>query len=390
MAIGASINQVTQIGVETTEGTVVPAVRRLGSLGIAMSPQMDVAKLRARGAKYASGHIINREWSEGSAEGAAAYNEMPYPLASIYSKPIVTNLLGTFQATTAYTLGQAIIVGGFILVVTVAGTSGASAPTPGAIGTTSTSGGVTFKNVASSTSQSFTEMIFDTQQWAKDNIQTYTLEAIDTQRARAIRMSNAAFTELTLESMRGDEMTAGGTVVGKLMDRGVTPTTAGLIQDQPIYAAPSHINVYLDDTWASLGTTKLEANFGYNYSFSDRFNQAWVHDRANPSFKQLIESEPSLTLELTLADDEVGDTILADARKGDRSFVRFEALGPEIWPGSSVYYSLVIDMCCQVSDAPETDDEEDSYVITIPLEVEYDAVAGKATQARVRSKLAAL
>jgi hypothetical protein len=179
-------------------------------------------------------------------------------------------------------------------------------------------------------------------------------------------------------------------VVGKLMERGVTPTTAGLVQDRPVYATPSHVNVYLDDSFGALGTTKLQANFGYNYSFSDRFNQAWVHDRAEPSWKQLLESEPSLTLELVLADDEVGDSILADAKVGDRSFVRFEAMGPEMYPGSGVFYTAMIDMCCQVSDSPSTDDEDDAYVVTIPLEVEHDEAWGKSSRCLITSKMTAL
>ncbi|MEJ7871702.1 MAG: hypothetical protein WKF67_05550, partial [Rubrobacteraceae bacterium] len=148
--------------------------------------------------------------------------------------------------------------------------------------------------------------------------------------------------------------------------------------------------VYLDKTYQTLGTTKLDANFGYNYSFSDRFNQAWVHDRSEPSWKVLLESEPSLTLELVLADDVVGDTVLADAKKGDRAFIRFEAMGPEIYPGLGVFNTAVIDMCCQVSDAASSDDEDDAYVITIPFEVEHDEAWGKASRCLITGKMTAL
>ncbi len=392
MTIGASINQATQLGVETTEGVVVPAIRRLGSLGINMSPQMEVGKQRPRGAKFASGHPINREWSEGGLEGSAAYNELAYALASIYSKPVFTNLVLTFALSTAYTLGQLVSDGTRIQRVTTAGTSGTTAPTWNTTtGGTTTSGTVVFTNTGVLvTGNPINQAAFETQTYAKDNVQTYTIEQIDTQRNRAVRMSNAAFTEVTLESSRADEMTVGGTVIGKIMTRGVTPTTAGVVQDRPIYATPSHVNVYLNDSAAGLGTTKLNANFGYNYSFSDRFNQAWVHDRAEPSWKTLLESEPSLSLELMIADDEIGDSILAEAKVGDRSFVRFEAMGPEIYAGAGVFYTIVIDTCMQVSDSPSADDEDDAYVLTVPMEVEHDETWGKASRCLITSKMAAL
>lgn len=392
MAIGSSINQATQVGVETTEGVVVPAIRRLGSLGINMNPQMEVGKQRPRGAKYASGHPINREWSEGGLEGSAAYNEIAYPLASIYSKPVFTNLVLTFAVSTPYTFGQLVSDGTNIQRVTTGGTTAATAPTWNATtGGTTTSGTVVFTNTGLTVAGNpIRQSAYETMTYSKDNVQTYTIEQIDTQRARAVRMSNAAFTEFTLESSRADEMTLGGTVVGKLMQRGVAPTTSGVIQDRPIYATPSHVNVYLNDSYTQLGSTKLNANFGYNYSFSDRFNQAWVHDRSEPSWKTLLESEPSLTLELMIADDEIGDSILAEARVGDRSFVRFEAVGPEIYPGSGVYYTTVIDTCMQISDSPSTDDEDDAFVITLAMEAEHDEAWGKASRALITNRMTAL
>lgn len=390
--IGGSINQATQIGVETVEGVLVPAIRRLGSLGINMSPSMEVGKQRARGAKYASGHPINREWSEGGLEGSAAYNELAYGFASIYSKPVFASLIQTFAISTPYTVGRLVNGGGTIQRVTVPGTSAGTVPTWATVaGATTVSGGVTFTSTGVlATGNPIQQSTFETLTYSRDDVQTYTIEQIDTERDRAVRMSNAAFTELTLESSRADEMTIGGTVVGKIMERGVAPTTAGVVQERPIYATPSHVNVYLDDAYTGLGVTKLEANFGYNYSFSDRFNQAWVHDRSEPSWKQLLESEPSLTLELVLADDEVGDTVLADAKKGDRAFIRFEAMGPEIYPGSGVFYTAVIDTCMQVSDSPSTDDEDDAYVVTITMEAEHDEAWGKASRCLMTNKMAAL
>lgn len=388
--IGATINQVTQLGVELTEGAVAAAIHRLGAISINMSPALGVGKQRSRGAKYASGHPINQNYSEGGVEGSAAYNELAYPFASIYSKPVFSELGLAFEAR-AYVAGEVVIGGTTYWRVTTGGTAAAEPTWSGAPGATVTSGPVVFTNTGVIAADNpIMQALFDTQTYAKDDIQTYTLEAIDTQRGRAKRMTNAAFTEFTLESTRSDEMTVGGTVMGKIMERGIDPTTTGLVQERPQYVTPSHVNVYLNDSYSQLGQSKLEANFGYNYSFSDRFTPAWVHDRAEPSWKQLLESEPSLTLEITISDDDVGDSVLAGAQKGDRSFVRFEAMGPEIYPDSGIFYTCVIDTCMQVSDSPSEDDQDDAYVVTIPMEVEHDEEWGRASRCILTNRMAAL
>lgn len=384
MPIGAAINQVTQIGAEATSGTTVPAVRRLASLGINISEVLEAGKTRPRGQKFAAAHPINREWTEGELEGNAAYNEMQYPFSSILKKVTPTSIALTFANSTAYTAGQIVSGGGYYHKVTTPGTSAATGtPTwPTTLGGTVTSGTVTFTNVGPSTTP-LQQWIFDPDTFAKDVIQSYTIEMVDTQRNRASRINYGHFTEFTMESSRADEIACGGTVVGRALQTGVTPTTAGLVIARPLVATPAHVNVYLDTSSAQLGMTKLEANFGYNLSLSDRFNQAWVHDRAVAGWKEPVEAEPSFTLELTIAEDTIYDTILANARKGDRAFIRFEALGPEIILNSGIYYALEFDMACQVSDAPERDEEEDAYVVTVPFEAEHDDTWGRAVKARL-------
>lgn len=392
-AIAASINQATQLGVETTAGVEVPAIRRLGAFGINLSDAWNVGKQRARGNKYASGHPVNQRYTESDVEGAVAYNEIQYALAAIYSKPAVTDLVGAWAATTLVAGGEVVDDGTNLQVAQGAGgTTGATEPTwnttPG--GTTTGDGSVTWLNAGPSAGQTLNQMVFDTNTFGRDDVQTYTIEQIDTQRNRASRATNCVFSELTLESTRSDEMTIGGTVVGKILQRGATPTTAGIVAERPVFAVPADVNVYLDDSYDALGTTKLLANFGYNYSFSDRYNQAWVHDRSEPSWKSLLESEPSLTLELLLGEGAAADEVLERAPVGTRNFVRFESLGPEIWPGSGVRYAFVIDMCCQVNDSPSQDDEDDAYVVTIPLEAEHDEDWGRASRCRTTAIAAAL
>lgn len=387
MPIGAFINQVTQIGPEVTRGTIVPANKKLGSLGIALTDEMDIGKTRPRGSKFASQHPLNREWSSGDVEGSAAYNEMQYPLASILRKTTPTSLFIVRANSAAYTLGTILIPAtpnGFVYRVTVGGVSGAAPPVfPTATNGTVSDGAATIMNIGPDTLVPY-QWLFDIATYGKDDVQSYTVEVVDSVRGRAMRAAYVLFQEFSIESSRSDEVALSGSVVGRNLAKNQVPTS-GATQLSPIPALTSQINVYMDPSAAALGTTKLDANFAYNLTLGDRFNQAWVHDRSLTSWKEHVESEPSFTLEMTLAEDAIVDQIVTAAKAGGKQFVRFEALGPNIVGSgaNAVQNALVVDMAVQLSESPEYDEEEDSYVASLTFEAEHDDAWGKAISAKV-------
>lgn len=392
MPIGGSINQVTQIGVETTKGTVVPATRRLLAMGVALSDEFDVGSTRPRGQKYPSAHPLNRRWGAGDIDGNPAFNEMQYALSSILAKssPAPRNLIGTRANSTAYALGDVIASGTRLYRATTAGTSAATPPA--ALGTTTTGqtvtdGTVVWTDQGVSSGVTAYEWIFTPSSTQKDDVATFTVEQIDFIRNRAFRSSYCMFNEMSIESSRSDEISLSGSIVSRELTRGVTPTTP-LSMPAPAVMTPAMVNVYLDTSSANFGTTKLAANFGYSLTISDRFNQAWVHDRSLASWSEHLESEPSVELELTIAEDAVTDTILANAIAGQRMFVRFECIGTDL--GGGIKNTFIFDMAAQISDSAGQDDEDDAFVLTIPMAAEHDDTWGKAMQAKLINSASAL
>lgn len=84
MAEKASIFQTVQIGIETTPGTAVAANRKMQSLSIVPSVKVEGETFRPAGMKYPAFAYINREWTEAKVEGQLTYNEILYPLTSLF------------------------------------------------------------------------------------------------------------------------------------------------------------------------------------------------------------------------------------------------------------------------------------------------------------------
>jgi hypothetical protein len=86
----SSLSQVVQIGLETVEGTAVPANKLLQAMGISPSLQAETQDFRPMGNKYRTLVIPGKEWVEASLEGLATFDEIIYPLASIIDTPTTT------------------------------------------------------------------------------------------------------------------------------------------------------------------------------------------------------------------------------------------------------------------------------------------------------------
>jgi hypothetical protein len=393
--IGAELNQTTQIGVEVTRGTIVPANIRFDSLGIELNPGRNVQRFRPRGSKFESGGAETRRWGEGSiADGsAAAYNELPYILSSILSKATPVSVdTPTRQATTAYALGDVVVPSapnGHVYEATVAGTTGAGAVTwPTTEGATVVDGTVTWTEAGVDTGNAYL-WTFDIATYARDDFQTYTIETGDANSGRVFQAPYSYFVGCELSSERMGEMGLSGDVLGNARRIKGDGFTAGPTQRAARYLTPAHLNIYMDDDSADLGETLLDGNFNFTWALTDRRSQIFFHrrDRIGPSGD--VETVPSASMELVQADGEEVDEMILGLEESQRKFFRAEFVGGEI--GETGLRDMVqIDMAGNIGDAESYGGENDAWAATIPYNTEHDGTWGRALRVRVRNDVSAL
>jgi hypothetical protein len=334
MAERATIAQGCQIGPEVTPGTAVAAGKRLGSLGFTLSPHIETNAQRPMGQKYANAHILGKEWTAISYEGAPCYTELPYLLSSLVNTATVTEYMDGATHTGAF------------------------------------------------------KWVFTSNPNSDDTPKTFTIEQGST--ARAGKAAGCLLTGAEFEISR-DEITVTGDGIGGLFQDGVALTATPTRLPQ-VLVRPTEMSFYKDATWAALGTTKLTRAISGGFSLTDRFAPLWVVDAAKASYAATVESEPTLEASLLQVMDEEGMDPLVNARAGDTVYLRMEAVGPRIYDGTTTdyYHKLTIDLACQVADADDPSDEDGVYAMAWTLGGVVDPVTGNAFRIEVTTTTATL
>lgn len=329
----ASISQTVQIGLEATKGDAVAADKKLQSLSIEPSINPETNQFRPMGQKWPSIVSLNREWVTAGVSGAPTYDEIVYPLSSVLETAAVTQPDAT--------------------------------------------------NAPSVYLWTFTPSSTDI-----DTFRTFTVEQGDSTRAH--RFAYGVFTEFGLDISRAG-IDLSGSMIGQSLEDGVTltasPTTLPLV---PVL--PNDVSVFMDDTAAGLGTTKLASGagpaFSANFNIGDRHGPVWPIDAAVDSFAETVETEPSGTLELTLEADATSMGLLTTLRDGDTKFVRIESVGAVIEDVQT--YRLTIDLAVKVESIGSFDDEDGVYVVPPSFTLVHDADWGQALQLEVQNSTASL
>jgi hypothetical protein len=324
----SAIAQGVQIGVETTEGTAVAANKRLQALSINLSPTIETDPFRPMGSKFPTIISLGKDYAEGDLDGRATYNEIVYVLSACLSYAAPT-MIG---ATDAYLW--------------------TFAPNPSSPDTT--------KSL--------------TVEWGRSGA------------SNARKCAGVYVNEFGLEWSR-DGVVISGSVVGRNVLKGQTltgsPTTL-----EPILVLPTQIDVYMDSTWAGLGTTKLLDVTAGAFNIGDRFSPWWTLNSALSSFAAKVESEPSTDLSIRMAANSTGYAYLDDIRAGAKKFIRIEAIGPDADTGEP--YRLTADFCAQYNAAAGEDEDEGALVLEAPMTITTDATSGKALQFEVVNLLTGL
>lgn len=327
----ASIFEGVQIGLEITgsSGGSVAAGKKLNALSIQPGVKAEVASFRPMGVKYPTLTALGKEWVEASLEGQLTYSELIYPFAGLIGGGSVGSYLGASGAASAWNWS---FVGGS----------------------------------------------------SSDTAQTYTVEQGST--TRAARFSYGLITGLSLNFTR-NETTLSGTMLGNALVDGITLTASPTsVELKPLLA--SDVDVFLDDTSATLGDTKLTRALAVSWELTDKYSPLWAINSAYSSFAAHVESEPKLVVKLKLEADAVGMGLLTTMRAGDTKWMQILATGAAIT--GTYNYLLQIDTALQVTDVSEFSDEDGVFAIEWTFTGIYDNTWGKAFDIDVVNQQATL
>lgn len=268
-----SANQHIQFGAESTSnlGVNVPANKLIQCFDLQWGPMADVKMYEATGRKYPTAQIENSEWVEGTLGGELDYNGIIYLLAS------------TMGSVNPVAHGASAVAKDWIYVPPL---TGSIVP------------------------------------------QTYSIEQGDTA-VRARKASYGLFTEYSFKGDRQAGITIGSKLLAQPMADGITmtasPTAVALA---PV--AGKHINVYLDSTSGTLGTTQLLKVLNLDYAFSGIYGPFFPFNRATIGWTAHVDLNPGCTIKVLMEADSVGMTELSFLQSGSTQFLRINAQGQVI------------------------------------------------------------
>lgn len=323
----SALSQVIQLGVETTEGTLIAANKLLQATMISPSLQAETSDFRPMGNKYRTLVIPGKEWVEADIEGLATYDELLYLFAS---------LIGTPVTTVVNTTGQ--------------------------------------------------QHVFTPNSTSEDTIKSYTIEQGSA--VRAHRFVGAVVSALGLEFTR-ESVEVSGSMIGTGFTDGIT-LTASPTAIPAVPVLPATVNVYLDTTAAGLGTTKLLRALAVGFNLSDRYGPLWTLNSAVTGYAARIETEPTAEAHLMVEADATGMGLLPVLRAGATRFMRIEAVSAELIGAGPATYKLWIDLAVKINAGIDFEDQEGIYAADYPLTIVHDGVWGKPFVVTLTNSLATL
>lgn len=223
---------------------------------------------------------------------------------------------------------------------------------------------------------------------SEDTVKTYTVESGSNTRAQ--KATYSIFNGLEITFNKSDGVTLSGDAFGQAIQDNITLTpTPTAVEDKPIF--PNHLDVYLDNTSAGLGTTKLLRDFNAVFRCTDRWGKVRPINSTQSSFTAHVNTEPTVEMEIRVAADSPGMAILADARATNAiRYLRMAAVAPSSYGFAgavSAPYQLLIDMAGKVSSVNNFGDDEDGVkVVNYTFTAVGDAAWGTGRYLRIQAQ----
>lgn len=327
----ASVNKVVQIGVETTPGTPVAANKSLPSLSFNISPKFDSKQYRAQGNKFNTVSRVHKIWGEGSFEGPLSYNEINYPLSTLFGAPTPSIPAG----------GTTTRLWKFL---------------PAAKGA--------------------------------DTIKTLTVEQGDS--TAATQMSNVAATDIKFD-FEPDDVKVSGNIIGRAPVTGTLTGSPTEVANNIVSAR--ELDVYIGNTLGAEGVTLIQSGnkvtdaIQESFSVGKKINPRWVHNTSFSSFKDFVEIPPELTATFMTEHNAQSRSLYDEIAANPLKYISFRAVGPII--EGALTYIFEVTMAAHITAAEESD-QDGVWGYEYTVMPRYDATLGSAFWIKVQNAIAAL
>lgn len=178
--------------------------------------------------------------------------------------------------------------------------------------------------------------------------------------------------------------------ISKKPTTGATLPATGVV-DVPAAPIPARgYRVFMDSTWATLGTTRLLGVYEGGFTVGETYVPDWTVNDLNASYDDVVEAEETdYTSRLVLRADAAGVAAIGDWENDVMKFLRVKTTGPLIEAGQN--YSLQLDMAVKILNPGEIGAAPNSPTRTIPFDFEImpDPTSGKALEVTLINQLAA-
>lgn len=443
MPVRAVVDESSLIGVETTEGVAPTAgIRtRLLSVGFNISEAAEFDPIDPMGIRVGTGDAIRQNWSTFEiGDGAYPdYNSLAYLFTFLFGPASIVSV-GTTAGEWTWTPGPSALTRttfsarkGTPSLLGVAGTA------EEALGCVLTDLGLSFSRTAAQTltgsgfgkapdysaSIDVNEVVTLTPSGTISG-GTWTITFGGQTTTALAHTANAAAIQAALELLStigtGNVLVTGGPIsatgpvvpvvitfrgtlantnvgavtvgIGSLVGGGslaVSVTTQGAPTDIPLVPIlAGELDVFLDNTWAGLGTTKLLSDFAVDWGVGGMYDPLWVLNSALSSYKEAIPARPDTTMSLTLGNDTVSRALVTDMRAGTKKFCRTRAMKAANSIESGQAYEMRIDSVMSINSAPSAGDTDGASTLPFGGRMVYDATGQAWTRIFLRNALRSL
>jgi len=223
---------------------------------------------------------------------------------------------------------------------------------------------------------------------SEDVTRTYTVQTGSATRAQKAAFVSVTGLEVTFNRSTG--LTMSGAAIGQAISDNIALDTATSIEDAPVL--PTHLDVYVDTTSSSIGSTKVTRDFNAVFRYNDARAPIWPINSANASYANIVETRPTAQIELTMEADSGGMGYLTNARAGTTSYIRLAAVSTVNAGAVSAKYQIVIDAAGKITNIAGPDDTDGIKTVTYTWDLIYDSSWSSGTYLTigVQNKVAAL